>query len=367
MRFFSPRFVGLTLAALLASLSLSAAERPRNVILIIGDGMGYNHLTAARLLRGDIDQPLAMEQLPVVANVTTTSAGGSRVTDSAAAATAMATGHKTSNGRIATLPDGASVPTLFETLRARGWSLGIVTDGDLNGATAGAFTAHADSRDDKPTIARQMIALAPDFMLGTTAEFYFPTDAAPVTLASARSAGLTVFQDVALADLPPDAASPLLLGYTAMVDETASLAARQTVAGHNAPTLTAAFAVAVKQLQARDRPFFLLFENDWIDSWSHENAYELVADSVVQLDDAVAAIMAFAERDGHTLMLITADHECGGLTLRDEENAFIGHHFSTEEHTAATVTLFAYGPGADRFAGSLANTDIHRRLRELLP
>ncbi|WP_221031449.1 alkaline phosphatase [Actomonas aquatica] len=344
--------------AFLLCCSVATAASPRNLILVIGDGMGWDHLVAGRLRQGDVETPLVMERLPVGGHLSTAAAGSHRITDSAASATAMSTGFKTSNGRVGTLSDGRAVPTLFETLRARGWSLGIVTDGDLNGATAGAFTAHVDSRDAKAAIAAQMLALAPDVMVGTTAEF--PLD-------GATAAGVEVRQDRPLAalDLPGGAAS-VLIGYTAMIDEAASLEQRMNVAGLAAPTLAEATDFALGRLAARKRPFMLLLENDWIDSWSHENDFELLADSVSALDAAVAVALAFAQADGETLVVVTADHECGGLTLPEDAHGAIVAHFSTEKHTAATVPLFAFGPGAERFAGAHDNTAIRRLLLELV-
>ncbi len=341
----------------LLTVSAGLAQSPRHIVLVIGDGMGWDHLMAARLRHGRIEQPLVMEQLPVGGHLQTWAAGPHRITDSAASATAMATGHKTSNGRVGTRPDGREVQTLFETLQAEGWHLGIVTDGDLNGATAGAFTAHVESRDDKAAIARQMLVLGADFLLGTTAEF--PLD-------GAGEAGVWVRQDQALANLQlPDHTQPVLIGYTAMIDEEASLARRSNVAGRNAPSLAAAGRLALERLTRPGGRSFLLLENDWIDSWSHENDFELTAHSVALLDQAVAAVLAFAEQDGQTLVVVTADHECGGLTLPENEAGEIVPHFSTDEHTAAVVPLFAYGPGAERFAGVHDNTDLHALLLEL--
>lgn len=92
----------------------------------------------------------------------------------------------------------------------------------------------------------------------------------------------------------------------------------------------------------------------------------LVANAVYQLDQAVARIREFAETNGETLVVVTADHECGGLTLTAAGAEGMTAHFSTEDHTGAPVPLFALGPGAEHFAGSLDNTDIHRTLMELL-
>lgn len=354
------------LTFLFTCLSLTAEDtRPRNVILVIGDGMGYDHLLSGRIHKGNIDAPLAMEQLPISGNLSTFAIGVDRITDSAASATAMATGCKTENGRISTLPDGSEIPTLYENLKARHYRLGIVTNGSINGATAAAFTTHADNRDEKEKISRQLVELKLDFLLGTSDELFYLNSPEPITEATMTQSGWDVFIDQNLEDVILGSA-PVCIGYTVMIDEAASIHQQKNVYGDNVPTLRAAFELSIQKLSEGNRGFFLMLEEDWIDSWGHENEFALIGNSVSDLDDAVRSILKFAEKDGETLVIVTADHECGGLTIPVLSSERIEHHFSTKEHTASTVPLFAYGPGSHYFSGSLDNTDIYLIISRLL-
>ena len=347
------------------STPLSHAIQPKNVILAIGDGMGYNHVLAGRIHKGQPSKPLVMETFPVHGSLDTHSIGNDYITDSAASATAMATGFKTENGRVSTFPDGKDTSTLFQDLKANGFQLGIVTNGSVNGATAGAFSSHATSREDKETISRQLIELRPDFVFGSCDDLFFPDANSPVTKASLLEAGWTVAIDRAI-DKAQSVSGPTFIGYSELIRERESQEQRRNVYDENAPTLAEALEIGLERFQDSAAGFFVLLEEDWIDSWSHENDFELTANSVSDLDDAVAVALEFAKRDTQTLVIVTADHECGGLTIPKFSEGEVGAHFSTEEHTAALVPLYAFGPGAEHFSGTLDNTDIHSILERLL-
>ncbi|NGX16494.1 alkaline phosphatase [Wenzhouxiangella sp. XN24] len=342
------------------------APLPRNVILIVGDGLGFSHLLAGRYHRGDLRVPLVMEQLPSSGTLETLSLGEEWITDSAASASAMSTGSKTTNGRIATTPAGESLETLFEALRARGYAVGVATTGDLNGATAAAFITSAPSRRDKEAISRGIVRFAPDVMVGNSVEFFHPEGPAPLRAETLQAAGWGVHVDVPFDDIPAGE-SPVLIGYSEYIDEAQSLQAERNVLQAGAPHLAEAMRFAIQQLsRVSEKGFFLLVEEDWIDSWGHDNNFSLLAEMVVHLDDTVAAAREYAEKDQRTLLVVTSDHECCGLTITAAGAGKVTAEFASEDHTAQPVPLFAYGPGAGLFGERLDNTDIRERVLRLL-
>lgn len=361
--------------ALCCALGLSWAQvghadpqpPPRNVILVIGDGLGFSHLLAGRHHRGDLGAPLFMEQLPSSGTLDTFSVGEEWITDSAASASAMSTGRKTVNGRISTSPEGASLETLFETLRARGYAVGVVSTGDLNGATAAAFITNANSRSEKEAISHGIVRFAPDIMVGNSADFFHESGTPAVLPEALRAAGWDIHVDVPFNEIVPGP-PPLLIGYSEYIDEARSLEAGRNVMQPGAPHLAEAFRFAAEQLsRASDKGFLLLVEEDWMDSWGHDNNFPLLADMVVHLDDTVAAAQAFAKTQQHTVLIVTSDHECCGLTITSAGRERMEAKFASEDHTAQAVPLFAYGPGAEIFAGPLDNTDLRERILTILP
>ncbi len=308
-----------------------------------------------------------MEQLPTSGTLETFSLGEEWITDSAASATAMSTGHKTFNGRVATSPEGAPLETLFETLRARGYAVGVVATGDLNGATAASFITNAKSRGDKEPISRGIMRFAPDVMVGNSADFFHENSVPPLSPQALRAAGWDVHIDEPFEEIVPGQ-GPLLIGYSEYIDEARSREAGRNVLQPGAPHLAQAFRFAAEYLsRASDRGFFLLVEEDWIDSWGHENNFPLLAEMVVHLDDTVAAAHEYSRADQRTLLVVTSDHECCGLTITSAGPGNIEAQFASEDHTAQAVPLFAYGPGAELFEGRVDNTELRERILEMLP
>lgn len=326
-----------------------ALALPRNLILFLGDGMGAEQQRAARIFKNGGSAPLAFEALPHAGCVHTTNASGG-VTDSAAAATAMATGHKVDNGVIAlqTPGDGSELSTVLELLQARGMSAGLVTTATpLTDATPAAFAAHAASRYDDETIAAA-------YLHGSR----------PRVLMGAPSTSLT-------ADLAAAA------GYetASTADELAELAAR--AAGSAAPwcgvfdgaepSLATRTRAALDELTLDPEGFFLLVEHEGTDNGGHANDLAMVVDAVLELEAAVEVGLAFAAERDDTLILVTADHETGGLTVTESapsEGVLPRHTFARSGHTGADVPIYATGPGAEAVTGCFENTRIFSLLTD---
>lgn len=329
-----------------------------NVILFIGDGMGYGQLQAGRkTLResAGVGAALAIDTMPVQASMTTHAAGGS-ITDSAASATAMATGHKTLRRRVAVDPGGRRLPTALEAAREAGFATGIVTNAALTSATVAAFAAHALDRGSTGIIAGQMAEAGIDVMLGGGAADFESASVASVL----HRRGYSVVRDraaLASVDIVP------VLGLFAAGNMSYDLIRE----GYAEPTLAQMTSKAIGLLSAaaiaRGTRFFLVVENDLIDSACHDGDALLLPYEVLALDEAVRAGLEFADTAGGTLVIVAADHETGMVTVGDDGYA----RFGSFDHSGWDVPLAAKGPGAAKFAtATIDNTYIASVLYEVL-
>jgi len=357
-----------------APYPLTSARRVRNVILCIGDGMGLSQVAMASAKATGPGGKLHMERLPVAGTVRTYSAS-SRVTDSAAAGTAMATGVKTKNGMIGVDPDERAYLTLLEAAQAKGMPTGLVATSAITHATPASFAAHIRSRKMETKIAEQLIANKVNVLFGGGREFFLPKSHPKSgrkddldLIARAQEAGYEVIET---ASELRSSRGPHLLGLF-------QLEALTTAESEPSLALLAVKAIQVLrhaclESNARDgKPgFFLMIEGSQIDWACHDNdAVEAIRQTLL-FDQAIEAAVDFALRDGRTLVVVTADHETGGLTLTGSGNeekgdADLTAHWSTKGHTGTPVPLWAIGPGAAHFAGVQDNTDIPKKIAQLL-
>ncbi len=340
----------------LSALPLQAREVPRNIVLVIGDGMGLAQISAAHSLRSQ----LALGRFPVIGLVATASAD-ELVTDSAAAATALASGHKTRNQAIGIDPAGRPLPNLVERARARGMATGLVVTSRITHATPAAFVAHVPHRREETRIAEQLANSGVELLFGGGRDMFLPR-----LQGGQRKDGKNLLQRLARSHhLANDAKSFARLDSLPAV---ALLAMQALPRAGQRPVPLAQMTTKALELLARDEDgFFLMVEGSQIDWAGHRNDARWVVQETLDLDSTVAHVLDFAQRDGNTLVLVTADHETGGLALEgraSEQELEID--FTTHGHTASLVPLFAFGPGATLFAGILDNTDIGQRLLELI-
>jgi len=342
---------------LLTALPLYAAS-PKNVILMIGDGMGFAQVTLARL---SCEHALNMDSMKYAAFVKTQSAD-STIPDSAAAGSALATGFKTNNGMISTLPDGTEVQTILEAAQKLGKASGLITTVTVTDATPAVFGSHIASRKGQADIAPQLIEHKIDVILGGGRMFWIPKsqdqskreDERDI-IAEAKSAGYS-YVDSREGLL---AASGKVLGLFEMGAMTTECPE---------PTLAEMADQAVKILSADKDGFFLMVEGGQIDYKCHANDAPGAIEQTLDFDAAVGKVLDFARSKGNTLVIITADHETGGLTIiypdKDSTDKFKAA-WSTKGHSACNVPLLADGPGAQSFSGVLDNTDVPKRIAEL--
>lgn len=349
---------------------VKAEGKPRRVIFLIGDGMGPAPVfDAAYRAMGDNGR-LYIEHMPVTGYARTYSANAS-VTDSAAAGTALATGVKTNNGRLARRPDGADVPTLLEAAKRAGWRTGVVSTKEITDATPAAFVAHVNSRHERHVIARQLADLAPDVIMGGGRNHFLPMKPENETLDPLmhgdRKDGANLIDELTAKDyVYAFDADTLVAAYA---DGAPSKVLGLFNPGNLAnrapePMLDAITGAALKTLAAGDddAPFFIMIEGAQIDSAGHANNHEEMVFQTLHFDMAVAAALRFAAEDGDTLVVVTADHDTGGLGLPAGEFGPLATTWSSKQHTALPVHVFAYGPGMEFFAGAMNNIDIPRRI-----
>lgn len=362
------RHLVLVLAVLPAACSAvpAAGEQPRNVVLLIGDGMGAEQCKAASVFAHGEDGMLAMQRLPVQGQMTTDPAGEEgTVTDSAAAGTAMATGSKAQIGVLSVqLPgDGEPLETILEQLQDRGMRTGLVTTTYLTHATPAAFAAHVESRDMHEQIAEQYLHEArPDVLLGGGGDHMTP--------AAAREAGYTVVTGRrGLQAIDPDTVGRLcgLFGKGHMPYEY-EYAMRIDDGYDRLPHLSEMTDAALEVLGRGDKGFFLMIEGGRIDHAGHGNHLKNNIVETLEFDNAVKRVLHWAQGRRDTLVVVTADHECGGLKVCYPAGASYWPKvtWSTQGHTGVPVPVFAWGLGAKHFAGEIDNTDIPALIRRAI-
>ncbi len=349
-----------------------SATTIRNVILCIGDGMGLSQVALARARAAGLGGKLTIERLPVTGLVRTHSAD-SCVTDSAAAATALACGVKTKNGMIGVTPDEQGYASILEAAQGAGMATGVVVTSTVTHATPASFTAHVKSRKMEDKIAEQLLAHRVNVIFGGGSKFFLPKsdhdsarkDEADL-MASAREAGYLCIET---AEELRAARGPSVLGLF-QLDALKTRGPEPSLAALTQKAIQVLKRVNRESLEKRSG-FFLMVEGSQIDWACHANDARAAVRQVLLFDQAVEAAVDFALRDGHTLVIVTADHETGGLTLagggnEDKGDAEFVVRWSTKGHTGTPVPLYALGPSAWQFAGVCDNTDIPKRIARLL-
>ena len=319
---------------------------PKNIIVIIGDGMAPNDITLAeKYAEGVYEFGTVLNQIPNHGLATTHSADA-EVTDSAASGTALSTGVKTNNGYIGKDTEGNDLKTMAERAREAGKKVGIITDEDLSGATPSTFVVHNISRSNDAELCNSMVAFGPEVLM---CKNYSDVD---VCLTEENrelvknnyivAKRFTSFKEVL--DTDPDCEKSFfgnLNGYSTKASDNLAQCAQ----------------VAFKRLQ-NENGFFLMIESAGTDKYGHNGTINGKLASVVTLDRTVAAALLFMEENPDTLLIITSDHETGGMRIPEEgENLFTA--MTLNEHTATPVRVFAVGQGAEYFKDkTVDNTDI---------
>ncbi len=333
------------------------AEQPKNIILLIGDGMATPQVSAGLYWRG-VGRSV-WERFPVV-GFHKSHAYDERVTDSAAGATAFACGQKTKNGAIGLVPpDYGPCRTILEELDSRGWATGIVVTCSATHATPASFIAHQDLRAFTEYIAEDYLKTELDCFIGGGRGYFNDRPDRLNLLDTLRKRGYTVRYGTGFGKLPMDGSAPFYL-FTAEREPPPAHEGRRY--------LPKATARACEYLQKRSaKGFFLMVEGSQIDWALHANDAGWLQSEMLDFEAAVTAALLFAQQNGETLVIVTGDHECGGMGLgqTSHSNRF-EPLFTARLHSAAMVPVFAYGPQAHLFSGVYENTEIYFKMWQAL-
>lgn len=432
--------VVLTSTLTACASQISQPAQPKNIIYLIGDGMGIAHTTAYRYYKASKESLATGDKTTIAQTVfdkhlvgmaSTYPADDTLVTDSAAGATALSTGFKSYNGAIGVTPDQQPKETLLEKAKKLGWTTGVVSTSQINHATPASFIAHIDSRRKYEEIADQYLdikiqdELKADIMLGGGTR-YFERESRNL-VGEFKALGGHYVNELSQLEQLTELPALGLFGEKGLSFEVDS--------AENPKRLTQMARAALRLVKGEEKPFFLMIEGSQIDWCSHANDIACALKEMEDFENTLAEVIEFAKRDGNTIVVVTADHSTGGLSLgRDKKYAWqadLVHKvrisselfslkvlegadsaalwrenvdlpitedeifmlnaaqqdgkardiqsvfnmlvsqktltgWTTTGHTAEDVQVFAFGPGYERFIGFQDNTDIAKKLFEVM-
>ncbi|MFC3803808.1 alkaline phosphatase [Cohnella sp. GCM10012308] len=380
----------------------AASPRTQNVILFVGDGMGTAQRDAIRLATVGEKGKLAMDAMPYVGLIHTSST--IPVTDSAASATAYASGVKTYNGAIGMDANKKSVKTIMEYAKDKGKSTGVVTTSQVTDATGAAFGAHVEDRSKQSDIALQYLTKSKiDVILGGGEDFWYPAgnpgkfQDEPAEDPSEKSKGtqgnlidkaksLGYSYVSTKADLQKSKGGKLL-GLFSNEEMFQQKPEGEGDIYNPVVSLPEMTKKAIDTLSTNKKGFFLMVEEEGTDEFAHQNNAKMTIKSGQQLDQAVQVAKDFAKKHPDTLVLVLADHETGGFSIEEvnaddesgdgiskEDGPFqiVGsdHNFvvdwTTSGHTAVDVPVTAMGRNSELFTGIYENTEVFTKLMQAL-
>ena len=329
-------------------------KKPKNIIFMIGDGMGLSQITAGMYANGD---KLHLERMKTI-GLHKSHAATSLVTDSAAGATAFACGQKTYNGAIAVDVDTMSIPTILEEAEAKSLATGLVSTSTIVHATPASYIAHNKYRRNYEEIAADFLKTDIDLFIGGGAKYFNNREDGRDLLEELRTKGYQV-GDYFNNELD-----------TIQINENSNFAYLTSLddpipAAQGRDYLKTASLKAIEALDKKDNGFFIMIEGSQIDWGGHANDADYIISEMIDFDNTLGAVLDWAEKDGETLVVVTADHETGGFAIQKEstrENLVTA--FTSDYHTAEMICVFAHGPQEELFKGIYDNTEIYYKMRE---
>lgn len=384
-------FISIALLSLvLAITGCNNEPKVKNVIYLIGDGMGFGAVTTLLLTE---DEPTGFEEAPVI-GLSETCSANNYVTDSAAGGTALATGTRTNNGYVGADPDGNQLTSVLRKAQTYGMKTGIVVNTTLTEATPGAFYAGVTSRKMVFDIAKQFTESEVDVAIGGGLDHFIARPDSLDLTATLIENGYDVYLNW---ETVLNTESDKFVGILPLYDlhrreennGTASAAEGQEVclaaqmaainedvnATHLSEPTVYLEKATVKALDVLSRNnkdgFFLMIESAIIDGYGHNNDGEGMIVEMQEFGRTLRAMIDYVNNHPETLLVVTADHETGGTGVY-----YNGHtpanegplrlKFSTSGHTGTVVPVFAYGAGAENFAGVMKNIDIPEKIDALI-
>lgn len=328
-------------------------DKPKNIILLIGDGMGVSQVFAGLTANKG---HLFIENCKYIGFSKTQSADA-YITDSAAGGTALSTGVKTYNGAIGVDVNKNPVKTILEEASENGLATGLVSTSAITHATPASFIAHQAGRGSYEDIAGDFLKTNIDVFIGGGIDHFTKRADGRNLLEELKQNGYQVETDLKKIKKVKNGK---LAGLTADVHN-----GRMSERGDMLPVATE---TALEILDNNKKGFFLMIEGSQIDWGGHAGSTIYVVEDMLDFDQVVGQALEFAAKDKKTLVLVTADHETGGMALTDGsmKDGMVKAAFPTGDHTSVMVPVFAYGPGAEEFIGIMENTDIHKKMKKLL-
>ncbi|NND63569.1 MAG: alkaline phosphatase [Flavobacteriaceae bacterium] len=331
--------------------------KPKNIIVFIVDGMGFGHLSLAIQTQQMENSTSVWQEFDIKGWHDARSAYGP-LTDSEASGTAMATGTSTNFGHIGIDQDQKPLKNLLEVASENGYTTGIVTDSYVWDGTPAAFSVHIRNEDDARSIMTQMAESDLDLLFGELedlGEDDIPEKEESLEILSQRFQLLDKNLKLPEGD---KASTPVAAIFKE--DEVQDL--------NSIPNLTQLTETALNYMTSKDSPFVLFVESEEMDAASHENDSQRVLKGLKSIQQTLAQVLNFSKTNGETLVLFTADHETGGLAAvaNWDEYPNMQIRWSTKNHTAAVVPLFAQGPGAEYFSKVQRNWEIGFCLKNLI-
>ena len=318
----------------------------RNVIIMIGDGMGLEQVSCAWVLNHG---KLNLDHFPYV-GLSRTWCTDALITDSGAGGTALAAGQKTAESHVGTAADSTDLASVLVKAQELGKKTGVVVTCHLADATPCDFCCHNEYRYNQDDLIADYVECGVDYISGGGLDWFTVN----------RKDGRDITKEIAAA------------GYTVALTEEALMAAELPVIGLLAPDNlpvamergdlyrhTVARGLDILSRESGDKGFVMMLEGSCIDDWLHGNDIGKAMEELLDFDRTIGDVLQWAAADEHTLVVVTADHNTGALTLQDGdlEEGTIGVAFGSESHNGIAVPVYAWGPGSDAFTGIRENEE----------
>lgn len=321
-----------------------------NIILMIGDGMGLTQISSGMYANGN---STALEEFQYI-GLSKTNSSNSLVTDSAASGTAMATGVKTLNKVLGIDSKNVSKKSILEICQDKGYRTGLIATSSIVHATPASFYAKEISRYNYENIAFQFSNHSVDLFVGGGSKYF-----------TARKDKKNLLKEMLDYDLVRsirefEKSNASKIGFFTYFDEPPS------IINGRSPNLDRITTIAINKLSSKDSPFFIMIEGSQIDWGGHGNDSNMVISEFKDFNSAIKVALEFAKSDKNTLVVVTADHETGGMSLNGGKINRVFNTFNTKGHTATMVPVFSYGLNSNLFKGIYENTEIFEKLKKTI-
>ena len=353
-------------------------NKPKNIILLISDGMSLTQVSTYRLLKGGPNERIAVDKFPV-SGIVLTHSENAIVTDSASSATAFSTGRKTNNGALGLDEDNKILENFTEIIDRYGYVSSLISTSEITHATPAAYASHVDLRWKTDEISLQMMESNVMTILGGGRHFFLPED-----LGGKRTDGLNLLEQMESSRMVMtekkelDSFDHSDLGKVVGLFADEALRDKEKPENHvfepsSSEMLNFAINRSEKFNENGCKGFFIMLEGSQVDWAGHANDLNYLKREMQDFDEAVELALDYATQNQDTLVIATADHETGGLLIEsssptDYTAPEVKFSFNTGigygSHTGVPVPVYAYGPGSENFTGTLDNTDIFYAMLE---